>query len=64
MNSRFALSFIDKEIEKDFRVHRNREITIFSILLLASRFIFALVLIGDIVRGDVHLKRLYLEIAG
>jgi hypothetical protein len=64
MNSRFTLSFVDKEIEKDFRVHRNKEITIFSILLLASRFIFALVLIYDIVKGEVNIKRLYMELVG
>jgi hypothetical protein len=58
------LTIADKELAADFTLQRNREVNIFSMLLLALRFVFALVLIGETVEGSIHAKRMYMDFAG
>ena len=64
MNSRVFLSFADVNLGKDFILSRNQEITIFSICLLASRFIFTTILIVEYSLHNVTIRRIMSEFLG
>jgi len=64
MNSRVFLTFADNDLLKDFTLTRNKEITIFSICLLISRFLFTIILIVEYSLHEVTIRRVMAEFLG